>query len=594
MRLLLRHSLRHWRALAGTFALATVQQFLILADPQILRMIVDRYVMRMNELPRDVFIRGVLWLVAASVALMLLARLARNLQDYRINLIARRVGAQLYATSVAHSLLLPFRVYEDRRSGELLHTMQRARLDAEQSITSSVRFYLGAVSMTAITVYAFYVHPLLGTLQIALTATLAIFLVLVSKPIHRHQYRISAELVSEAGATTERMRNVELVKSLGIEQQEIDRLQRLNDQILELEERKLRLVRIFTFIEGTAISVARAIVMLTMLWLVYQRAISVGEFLTMFLYVLTSAFTPLTELGNALARYQQARATFGHLDEVMNIPMETTSATAMRLETLESIRFDGVRLTYPTGAAALHDVSFKLHAGDTVAFVGPSGSGKSTIVKLLVGLYPPSAGTITFNGVDSALVDRDDLRRRIGLVTHDTHLFAGTIRENLLLGMPDASDAACLDAIERAAAGPILARGGQGLDTRIGEGGMKLSGGERQRVAIARALLRDPEVLIFDEATSNLDSLTERAVSDTIRVVATSEPSRITLLIAHRLGTIAGADRIHVLERGRIIDTGTHAELLARGGLYTRMWREQSEVGEGHRGVEQTNGRTRP
>jgi ATP-binding cassette subfamily B protein len=580
MRLLLRHSLRHWRALAVAFALATVQQLLVLADPQILRMIVDRYVLRMNQMPREVFIRGVVWLVAASVALLLTARVVRNLQDYRINLIARRVGAQLYASSVAHSLLLPFRIYEDRRSGELLHTMQRARLDAEQSITSSVRLYVGAVAMTAITGYAFYVHPILGVVQLALIATLATFLVLVSKPIHRHQHRISAEVIAEAGATTETMRNVELVKSLGIEQQEIGRLHRLNDQVLELEERKLRLVRIFTFIEGTSFSVARAIIMLTMLWLVYQHAISVGEFLTMFLYVLTTAFAPLVDLGNVVVRYQQARATFGHLDEVMNIPQETISASAIQIERLESIRFEGVSLTYPNGAAALREVSFDLHAGKTIALVGPSGSGKSTIVKLLVGLYPPSAGAITINGIDSALVDRDDLRRRMGLVTHDTHLFAGTVRENLHLGVPEASDADCLTAIERAAAAPILARGGQGLDTRIGEGGLKLSGGERQRIAIARALLRNPEVLIFDEATSNLDSITERAVSDTIRHVVTGEPTRITLLIAHRLGTIAGADRIHVLDRGQIVDTGTHAELLARGGLYARMWREQSEVAE--------------
>ncbi|HEY8171922.1 MAG TPA: ABC transporter ATP-binding protein [Dehalococcoidia bacterium] len=580
MKLVVTHSLRHWRALAGAFALATVNQILLLADPQILRMIVDRYVMHIAELPRDTFIRGVLWLVAASVGIAMLARIARNFQDYTINVISRRVGAQLYASSLAHSLLLPFRVYEDRRSGELLHTMQRARLDAEQSVTSAVRLYIGGLGMTAVTAYAFYVHPLLGTLQIALIALLAIFTLVISRPIHRHQKHISAEIVSEAGATTETMRNVEMVKSFGIEEQEIGRLQRLNDQILTLEERKLRLVRLFTFVEGTAVNAARATVMLVMLWLVYQRTISVGEFLTMFLYLSTAAFSPLVELGNIVTRYQQARATFGQLDEVLNIPTEAKSETALRLETLTSIRFDRVSLVYPTGTLALRDVSFEMRSGETVAFVGPSGSGKSTIVKVLVGLYPPSGGAVQFNGIDGALVDRDDLRRRVGIVTHDTHLFSGTVRENLHIGAPDASDTACLAAIERAAASPIIARGGKGLDTRIGEGGLKLSGGERQRIAIARALLRDPYVLIFDEATSNLDSITERSVSETIRHVASIERSRIMLLIAHRLGTVAGADRIHVLDHGQIVESGTHVELLAQAGLYARMWREQSEVTE--------------
>lgn len=577
MRLLVRYALRHWRSLAVAFALATVNQLLLLADPQILRLILDGYVMKLDSVPRDAFIRGVFMLVGVSVAISLTARVARNLQDYTINRVARRIGVQLYAASIAHSLMLPFQTHEDLRSGELLHTMQRARLDAEAGVTSAVRLYLGGLAMIAVTAYAFYVHPLLGFLQIGLTASLGFFTIRFSRPIHLHQKKISADSVAEAGSATETIRNVELVKSLGIEAQEIGRIAKVNEKILDLEEKKLRLVRLYMFVEGSVISIARAIVMVAMLWLVYRREITVGEFLSMFLYT-TTAFSPLVELGNAVVRYQQARASFGQLNEVLNMPIDITADTATRIGVLESIHFHSVSLIYPNGTRALHAVDFELRAGETVAFVGPSGSGKSTVVKLLVGLYQPSEGTITVNGMDSREVDRDDLRRRAGLVTHDTHLFSGTIGDNLRLADPDATDEECLAVIESAAATPILHRGGKGLATRVGEGGLKLSGGERQRIAIARALLRHPEVLIFDEATSNLDSLTERAVSDTIREVATQHHARITLLVAHRLSTIAHADRIIVLDGGEIVQSGTHAELLAEGGLYDRMWREQSDV----------------
>ncbi len=577
MRLIFRYALKHWRGLIVAFSLATVNQLLILADPQILRLVIDRYVMKLDSLARDAFIHGVLLLIGLSVIISLTARVARNLQDYTINRIARRIGAQLYAASIAHSLMLPFQVHEERRSGELLHTMQRARADAESGVTSAVRLYLGALAMLAVTGYAFYVHPLLGALQLGLIGGLAIFTLWISRPIHRHQQRISAETVAQAGTATETIRNVELVKSLGIEVQEIGRMEKVNDQILALEERKLRLVRLFTFIEGSAMSIARATLMLTMLWLVYRREISVGEFLSMFLYS-SSAFLPLIELGNAVVRYQQARASFGQLNEVLSLPTQETAASATRVGALKSIHFHSVSLVYPNGTAALRAVDFELRAGETVAFVGPSGSGKSTVVKLLIGLYQPSEGTITVNGIDSREVDRDDLRRRAGLVTHDTHLFSGTIGDNLRLADPDATDEECLKAIEQAAATTILERGGKGLATRVGEGGLKLSGGERQRIAIARALLRRPDVLIFDEATSNLDTLTERAVSDTIRDVAVHLRSRITLLIAHRLSTVAHAHRIIVLRDGEIVESGTHNELLATGGLYERMWREQGDV----------------
>ena len=248
-------------------------------------------------------------------------------------------------------------------------------------------------------------------------------------------------------------------------------------------------------------------------------------------------------------------------------------------------------LRFPISTARVHHISFKQHPpvpgptdisfevgrGDTIAFVGPSGAGKTTLVKLLVGLYPPQSGDILYNGHPAATIDLNQLRERIGFVTQDTQLFSGTIRENLLFVNPAATDAECMDVLRQAACDNLLARADRGLDTVIGEGGVKVSGGEKQRLSIARALLRHPHLLVFDEATSSLDSLTEEEIGETIRDVAASQDV-ITILIAHRLSTIMHADRIFVLERGRVIESGSHGALLEQKGLYYAMWRQQ--IGE--------------
>ena len=227
--------------------------------------------------------------------------------------------------------------------------------------------------------------------------------------------------------------------------------------------------------------------------------------------------------------------------------------------------------------SAIDHISFQVKTGETIAFVGPSGSGKTTLMKLLVGLYRPQEGNILYNGLDENAIDFEDLRRQIGFVTQDTQLFAGTMRENLLFVSPGASEKDLMDALQQAACLNLLARAEKGLDTMIGEGGLKLSGGEKQRLSIARALLRKPKLLIFDEATSSLDSLTEEDITRTIREVS-FRGSQITILIAHRLSTIMHADRIYVLEKGEVVETGTHTGLLEEKGLYYAMWRQQ--IGE--------------
>jgi ATP-binding cassette subfamily B protein len=577
MRLLLPDLRHHAGAIATTFAIATVQQLLQLAEPQILRLIIDRYVLRAASIPQEQFLRGVLLLVGSSVTVGFLWRLARTTQEYSIGVIARRIGAALYARSVAHSLLLPFREHEERRSGEMLQKVGKARADAETGLSGAVRFYLAGVAIAVVTIYGLTIHWMLAAVIVGLITSLVTFVLVVSRPIRIQQREITLATAELSGSTTEMLRNLEIVKSLGIEEQEISRLHDANAVILGLEERKLKLVRFLSFAEGSAVTVARAALLGTMVWLSYRQLVTPGQLVTLFFYSL-SIFNPLLVIGPVAARIQETRATFDALDTVLREPAEAKTADDGRLGPIRAIRLREVTLHYPSAERpALDRIDVELHAGETVAFVGPSGAGKSSLVKLLVGLYPPTTGALELNGIDSRQLNVDVIRRRIALVTQDAFLFAGTLRENLLLVDPDADDAQCLAALERAAATPILARGGKGLDTRIGESGLRLSGGERQRIAIARALMRNPEVIIFDEATSNLDSLTERTITATIRDL--SDSSRITLLIAHRLATVSHAHRIFVLEGGVITERGTHAELLARAGTYAAMWGEQSGSG---------------
>jgi ATP-binding cassette subfamily B protein len=262
----------------------------------------------------------------------------------------------------------------------------------------------------------------------------------------------------------------------------------------------------------------------------------------------------------------------------MQKPVETRPENPIEIEELADIRFQDVVFHHRTARYnAIDGISFHVKTGETIAFVGPSGAGKSTLMKLLVGLYWPLGGEIYFNGQPSALIRFNPLRRQIGLVTQDSQLFSGTIRENLLFVMPDATEEQMADALHKASCDWILSRSPGGIDTFIGEGGMMLSGGEKQRISIARALLRHPRLLIFDEATSALDSLTEEDITNTIRSISLSR-NQISILIAHRLSTILHADVIYVMEAGKIVETGSHENLLEQKGLYYAMWRQQ--IGE--------------
>jgi ATP-binding cassette subfamily B protein len=576
---ILKSYLRQYTKLIGlALVLAATNQVFSLLDPLIFRHIIDEYATKFTQYTTGQFVRGVSFLLFLAVSVAFISRVAKNFQDYFVNVITQRLGAQMYSDGIRHSLELPYSVFEDQRSGETLGKLQKVRSDVEKFISLAINMmFTTLVGVVFVVIYAFSVHwvivpaflltvPLIGTLSSVLSRRIKVI-----------QKQIVSETTALAGSTTESLRNIELVKSLGLADQEVRRLNATTDKILKLELKKVRYLRSLSFIQGTFVNLLRTCILFLMLYLIFTQRITVGQFFSLLIYSFF-IFGPLQDLGNIINTYRETEVSLNNFRAILAIPKDPKPSNPVPLADLTTLEFRDVTFMHQTATApALNDISFTVERGDTVAFVGPSGAGKTTLVKLLVGLYPPKQGEILYNGYSSTVIDLDRLRERIGFVTQDTQLFSGTIRENLLFVRPDATDAECLEVMHKAAADSLLARADKGLDTVIGEGGVKVSGGEKQRLSIARALLRRPHLIVFDEATSSLDSLTEEEISRTMRDVA-GDREVMTILIAHRLSTVMHADRIYVLERGRITESGRHEELLDRKGLYFAMWRQQ--VGE--------------
>ena len=493
-------------------------------------------------------------------------------------MIVQRLGARMYSDGIRHSLDLPYQVFEDQRSGETLGKLQKVRSDVEKFITAAINvIFTSVVGVVFVMVYAFRVHWAIAPAFLITVPLLGIISSVLSRRIKKIQKTIVSETTALAGSTTESLRNIELVKSLGLANQEVDRLNGITGKILKLELNKVKYLRSLSFIQGTSVNALRTSILFLMLFLIFRQEITVGQFFSLMLYSFF-IFTPLQELGNVINTYRETEVSLQNFRELLETPRDAKPLDPSPIDELMTLQFDQVSFQHRSAnALALCDINFSAARGDTIAFVGPSGSGKTTLVKILVGLYPPQSGEILYNGIPANKIDLDDLREKIGFVTQDTQLFSGTIRENLLFVNPRATDEECMEVLRQASANSLLERADRGLDTLIGEGGVKVSGGEKQRLSIARALLRHPQLLVFDEATSSLDSLTEEEISRTIREVATSQEA-ITILIAHRLSTVMHADRIYVLERGTVVEHGRHAELLDKKGLYYAMWRQQ--VGE--------------
>jgi ATP-binding cassette subfamily B protein len=581
MKLLLHYLSRYKGLVFLALLLAVTDQLFINLNPYIFgNFIVDPFANKVAYFRQhglgSVYFRGIVTGVLMIAGGSTIAWIAKGFQIYTSNVIIRRFGADLYADVQRHTLQLPYVDFEDERSGEILSLLQKARLDIETFITKFMNvLFAGVVALAIVIVIAFRLSPLLPVVYVVAAILLTTVTGYLSRKVKSIQKDILTDTGSLMGSATESLRNMELVKSLGLVGQEIRRLSDTHFRILKNELIKIKKIRSISFFYGAFVQTINQGIMFLLLAFLFYDSLSVGQLVMMQIYFYL-VFGTLGDFNNAVISFHEVSASLDSLHTLLRKPVEYRPSRPEKIGPLASLSFDNVLFQYRSATRpALEYISFEAQLGETVAFAGPSGSGKTTLVKLLTGLYPPVEGNICYNGHGHSNIDFDDLRRQIGLVTQEAHLFSGSIRENMLFAYPEATDEMILEALRQASCQQLLSAARNGIETRIGEGGLKLSGGERQRLAIARSLLRRSRLLIFDEATSSLDSLTEREITDTIRQI-TRRQSYITILIAHRLSTLLFADRIYVMEGGRIVETGAHTELLECKGLYYAMWRQQT------------------
>ncbi len=522
---------------------------------------------------------GVFYILLFSISVAMISRIAKAFQDYFLNLIIQKFGAKVFTDGLQHAMKLPYQEFEDQRSGETLSILTKVRTDVEKFMINFINILFGIIiGVVFVFVYAaIFINWRIPVAYLIGIGILTLITNKLSKKIKLIQKKIVGETTALAGSTTESLRNIELVKSLGLTSQEVTRLNKNTYKILGLELKKVKRIRSISFVQGTLVNTLRQVILFILMWLIFRNEMDAGQLVTMQIFSFF-VFGPLQEIGNILLSYREAEASLNNFDKLMKKSPEAEPSNPKKLGNIETLSFNKVSFKHQTAShKAIDSISFNVHTGETIAFVGPSGSGKSTLMKLLVGLYRPLEGEILYNGLNETEILFDDLRNQIGFVTQDTNLFSGTIKENLLFVNPAASDIEINEALRKASCTGLLSRSEKGIETVIGEGGLKLSGGEKQRISIARAILRKPHLLIFDEATSSLDSITEEEITNTIKDISALK-EQISILIAHRLSTIMHADRIYVLEKGDVVETGTHEKLLEEKGLYYAMWRQQ--IGE--------------
>lgn len=576
MKLLWKYLRPYSKIVILALVLAGLSQILALYDPIIFGQIIDRYT---NEdgLTREEKIAGTYKLLALAIGIALASRLLFSFKDYYLRMVVQKFGLQIFNDGLKQTLRLPYQEFETQSSGEILSILQKVRTDTERFISSFINILFSSlVGVGFLVWYALTKHWALVPIFLIGVVILGGMTSVLSRSVKELQRSLIRQNRQMSGTITESLRNIELVKSLGLTYPEIRRLRLHTEEIYKLEMAKVKKIRMLSFFQGSVLILLKQSILFMLLWLIFKDILSTGELISM-QFISTGIIGPLQDLSGIILSFREAETSLQLFEDLMQKEPEFSPEEPVDIGLVERFEFNNVSFTHRNSTVkALDSISFQAKLGDTLAFVGPSGSGKSTLVKLLVGLYRPSEGDILYDGTSIKDLRYNRIRRQLGFVTQDTQLFSGTIRENLTFVKSDATDEELRDALEKASALQLIS-GPDGLDGMLGENGRKLSGGEKQRLSIARALVRKPQMLIFDEATSALDSITERQITQTVREIS-ADKKQITIAIAHRLSTIMHSDVIYVLERGRIVEQGTHNQLIEQRGLYYAMWRQQ--IGE--------------
>lgn len=571
--------------------LGAMYQVLVMLDPHFVGIIIDKFAVHPHSYgyynerkefvsqglrSREYYVKGILSYLGIIIIITIISRISKAVQDYIINIIVQKAGASLFADGMKNVLGLPYQQFENIRSGEVVALLQNVKDNFETLINACLNTLYGTlIAICFVTFYSINIHWSILPMFFAGISVISFVSKQVTKTTRKLHQRTLNLVTSLAGSTTESLRNIEFIKSTGISKEQESQFYKNNNDILKLRLQKARQVRMLNFLQGASINFFQQFLMFMLLVLIYAGDLTVGKLLTISLYSIF-IFTPLYDIGRIALYYRDAQASKSMLGKLLARKSVSATNDLLSISSIEELKFSNVLFKHEGNlVSALSDVSFEVKKGETIAFVGPSGSGKSTLVKLLTGLYNPTSGNIFYNNTDSRITNLDSVQKKIGLVNQQMQLFSGTIKENLLLFCPTASDQMIVEALRMASCDELLKRSDKGIETILGEAGIRISGGERQRICIARALLRNPDLLLFDEATSSLDYLSEAEITSAVKALSL-ERKIITVIVAHRLSTVAHADAIYVLENGVIVERGNHSTLVDQKGLYYAMWRQQT------------------